>query len=473
MNFPTIFPVACHTDHIGSGSTFVAIQGNTYNGIDFIPLAIQKGATAVVVLHDAQLSVSTQQLITDAGVALKRVEHPRKVLAQLSAKALNYPAQKLSIIGITGTKGKTTTAFILEHILQSAGLKTALLSTVHNKIDQTVLPTDLTTNHPDYLHVFFDQCVKADVEYVVMEVTAQALSLDRVFGIEFDGVIFTNFDLEHSEFYPTIEDYFSAKCQIFSQVREGAPVFLNIDDEWCQKILKKQNYFTFGIQKSANIIARIKKSDSSGLHLHLATEDEACDVACPQLLGHFNAYNSVAAAGMAAARGVCLCNSKRALESFSGVPGRLQKYEVTHDIHYFIDYAHNPSSFVAVLSTLKLLYKHLIVVFGCGGERDKAKRPLMGKFASDYADGILITTDNPRSEDPRRIIDDIVSGIPQDYQSKVIIELNREQAIQKAYTLAQKNTAIALLGKGPDEYQLINTVKFPFSEKAIIQQLNK
>lgn len=470
MNFPTIYPVACHTDHIGQGSTFVAIQGTKHNGIDFIPLAIQKGAASVVIADDVQLPETTSQLISDTGVQIQRVSNTRKALAELSAQALGNPADKLSIIGITGTKGKTTTAFMLEHILYEAGYKTALLSTVHNKIDQTILPTALTTNQPDYLHMFFEQCVQAGVEYVVMEVAAQALSLNRVDGIQFDGVIFTNFDLEHAEFYANIDDYFSAKCQIFSQLKPNAPVFINGDDAWCKKI-KQHTYFTFGITASANIVGRVKNNDACGLKLHIATEDEACDLKLPQIIGHFNAYNILAAAGMAAALGLCLCNTKRALTTFPGVPGRMQKHVVTEDVHYFIDYAHNPSSFIAVLSTLKLLYKHLIVVFGCGGERDAIKRPLMGKIAAEYADKVILTTDNPRGEDPEKIIQEIMVGIENNVN--VHIELDREQAIHSAFNFAGKNTAIALLGKGPDEYQLTQSVKMPFSEKKIIEQLQR
>lgn len=471
MNFPSVYPVACHTDHIGQGSTFVAIQGTKSNGIDFIPLALQKGATTIVIAEGADVPSSTLELLEQKNAQMLCVENTRKALAELSAKALGDPAKKLSIIGITGTKGKTTTAFMLEHILYNAGYKTALLSSVYNKIDQTVFSTQLTTNQPDYLHVFFEQCVQAGVEFVVMEVAAQAFTLDRVSGILFDGVIFTNFDQEHAEFYSTIEDYFAAKKQIFSQLHVNAPVIFNGDDTWCSKIAREQNYFTFGLKRNADIIGRILKNDPTGLKLELATTDEQCTVELPSIVGEFNAYNIVAAAGMAAALGVCLCNSKRALETFSGVPGRMQKHIVTNDIHYVIDYAHNPSSFVAVLSTLKLSYDYVIVVFGCGGERDKVKRPIMGGIAAHYADCVVLTTDNPRSEEQQTIVEEILVGVPAEYEHKIVIELDRKRAIEKSFDLAKKNTVIAVLGKGPDEYQLIKDEKIYFSEKMIIEQL--
>lgn len=225
---PMVFPVACHTDNIGRGSTFVAVKGQREDGIIHIPRALELGATTIVVAGDAELSLEVVDLIHKAGATLLRVANTRQSLAQLSAQAYGFPARKLKIIGVTGTKGKSSTVFMLEHILKKAGHQTALMSTVRNSIKNTVFKASLTTPHPDYVHAFLHQCVQEDVEYVVMEVAAQGLSLHRVDGILFEAVLFTNFDREHGEFYDTMEDYFAAKAVLFEQVKPGAPRLSNL-----------------------------------------------------------------------------------------------------------------------------------------------------------------------------------------------------------------------------------------------------
>lgn len=464
---PYIYPVTCHTDHVGLGSTFVAIQGMKEDGINYIPLALKKGASRIVVEESASLHDDVLKIIEQHNAELIRVSNTRKALAQLSAETLGFPTKQLKIIGVTGTKGKTSTCFLLQHILQSAGYKTALLSTVYNKIDTTIFKTDLTTQHPDYLHVFFDQCVQSNVEFVVMEVAAQALSLDRINSIEFDGIIFTNFDLEHSEFYATMDDYFAAKCKIFEHAKSEAPICLNADDAWCKKIsVKNASLFSLKDQQS-HYFAIIKNNNCTGLQLTL----DINDYVCPKLFGEFNAYNILAASSLLKCLGVSSDALQEGLLSFFGIPGRMQMHQLPNGARAFIDNAHNPSSYKALLQTLKGLTSDLIVVFGCGGQRDKIKRPLMGKIAAQYCDTIILTSDNPRTENPADIVEDIFSGIEVQNHIKVIKELDRQQAIKKAYELSKSNSIIAILGKGHDEYQLINDIKYHFSEREILQSL--
>lgn len=470
---PQIFPVTCHTDHVGPGSTFVAIQGKRENGLDYVPRALAQGATTIIVQQNTIIPPALEQQILQAGATVLYVDNTRRALASLSAEALHYPATALRIIGITGTKGKTTTCYVLEHILRSAGYKTALLSSVANKIVDTTLETELTTQHPDYLHVFFDQCVKAGVDYVIMEVAAQALSLDRVYGLTFDGIIFTNFDKEHGEFYHTLDDYFNAKFLIFQQAKSDAQVLINADDMWGQKILamhKKFLSFSCSVP-TAPYSATLNQNSIAGLNFTIACNGLAYSYACPMLIGVFNGYNLTAAVSMAHALGISAEHITRALITFSGVPGRLQQHHLASGARCFIDKAHNPSSFHAVLSTLRSITDHLIVVFGAGGDRDATKRPLMGAVAVHYADVIILTSDNPRSEDPRVIIQEIFAGIPAEHLHKVIIEVDRYSAIKKAYALSNANSVIALLGKGPDEYELVKGVKTHFSEREIITSL--
>ena len=471
---PDTYPVACHTDYVGLGSTFVAIKGHEHDGTNFIARAIEKGATRVVVAHDVKIPEYVQQLLKRKNIDLMRVDNTRKALAHLSAQAAGNPVQKLSIVGITGTKGKTITAFVLAHILQQAGYKTALMSTIKNSINGHDFSAPLTTAQPDYLHQFLKLCVDQEVDYVVMEVAAQALTLHRVNGIQFDGVIFTNFGLEHLEFYQSMDDYFTAKCQILEHRKAGAPALINIDDTWCAQLVGRyQDVVTFGCKGAGNFSMRIDSDVSQQVTFTLNWPEGKYQFACPQLIGLFNVYNIAAAVSMAIKLGILPQQIAQALQVFVGVPGRLQRYKLPNGATCIIDYAHNPMSYHALLSELRKLSDHVIVVFGSGGERDASRRPRMGTIAAQYADVIVLTSDNPRTEDPRDIIDDIVSGISAKHKQKIVYEIDRAKAIYKAYAVSKSGSIIALLGKGPDEYQIIGKVKKKFSEKEIIQSLGK
>ncbi len=465
---PAGYPVCCHTDHVAINSIFVAVQGKKEDGINYVGTAVDRGAAIIVIDQNAELLESAQKKIQEKKVLLLKVENTRRALAQLSAHAVGYPARKLKIIGVTGTKGKTTTCFLLAHYLRAAGKKVALLSSVHNQIDDVPLPTELTTQHPDYLHLFFDACVKKNIEFVVMEVAAQALSLDRVFGIEFDGFIFTNFSSEHAEFYSTIESYFDAKCDLLAQTKKSCPIFINADDKHFEKIYSRYpqaQIFALNNQNSF-LHATLNSCDWNGINVVINNTE--C-IQFPTLIGAFNAYNAIAAMSFAHAVGVDLQTIKNASGTFAGVPGRLELYQLPNQARCVIDKAHNPSSFQAVLSTLRSLTDQLIVVFGAGGDRDKTKRPTMGSIASEYADFVVITSDNPRSESLCSIIDDILIGIDEKNKHKVCVITDREIAIRRAYSFSTKGAIIALLGKGPDEYELVNGTKTYFSEREIVQ----
>lgn len=471
MNFPTTYPVTCHTDHVGLGSTFVVIKGYKEDGMRYIPQAIAKGATTIVLQEDHEMPADICSYMQQAKVHVEVVNNSRQALAQLSAQAAGFPAQKLRILGITGTKGKTTSSFLLEHLLRTAGYRTALLGTVKNSIMDHHLGTGLTTQQPDYLHQFFALCVREQIDYVVMEVAAQGLSLHRVDGIAFDGIIFTNFSQEHGEFYPTIEDYFAAKKIIFNHVRSQAPVIINADDRWCQQLLDQATYTGFGLQSPrAHVTARSVGDIKTGIVVDIAT-DIYQRIACPTLLGLFNVYNVVGVYVLARQLKIAPATIAHAFATFTKVPGRLERYQLHNGATAVIDYAHNPSSFESVLSTLRQLSDHVVVVFGCGGDRDVSKRPVMGAIAARYADLVVLTADNPRSEDVEKIIDQILVGIDQTQRHKIVRYTDRKEAIEYAYRISTKNSIIALLGKGPDEYQQIGQVKLPFSEAAIIKEL--
>jgi UDP-N-acetylmuramoyl-L-alanyl-D-glutamate--2,6-diaminopimelate ligase len=462
VTMPAIFSVTCHTRYVGQGSTFVAIQGQKEDGIKYVPHALEQGAKKIIVQNNAHVSPDLIALIQAHQAALEYVDNTRRALAQLSAQALGYPAKKLKIIGVTGTKGKTSTTFLIEHMLRSAGYRTALLGTVKNFINGQQIPGELTTPQPDYLHQFLVLCVQEQVDYVIMEVAAQAFTLHRVYGIEFDLALFTNFSQEHGEFYATQDEYFAAKKEILSHLKPDALLLVNADDEHCKKLLKEKQVKGFSLANEA-----------VGMIAGCRLEYKECvyDFSCPTLIGNFNCYNVLAAVSAALRMGLSPESIQASLQTFPGVPGRLEKYVLPNGAYGIIDYAHNPSSFEAVLSTLRKLTDRLIVVFGCGGDRDASKRPIMGAIAAEYADLVILTTDNPRSENPRNIIEDIYRGVQKEMQAKIVIELDREKAIRYAYAYSRDHAIIALLGKGPDEYQQIGSVKYPFSEKKILQQL--
>lgn len=470
MNIPTILPVACHTDNVGQGTVFVAIKGKKEDGSAHILKALELGARAVYVDQACELNDVTRNELIRRDIPCVMVNDARLVLAQLSALAHGNPADKLRIVAVTGTKGKTTTVFLLEHILRTAGYTTALLSTVRNSIGDTIFKTNLTTRQPDYLHAFFAQCVTAGVQIVVMEVAAQALSLHRVVGLQFDGAIVTNFEAEHAEFYATIEEYFAAKCKLIDHLKPGAPLLVNGDDARVRTLaVLAPQAFTFGTGKDNTLRAERLSARNEPLTISLLRDGDSCHYSCPILMGNFNVYNMCAAAGLARCLGVSCEAIEQACVKFKPVPGRLEMYALSNGARGCIDYAHTPASYTSILSTLRELTDHLIVVFGAGGERDKTKRPVMGKVATDFADLTIVTSDNPRSEKAEDIARDIQVGIPEG--RNVLLELDREKAIQLAYKNSKPTSIIVMLGKGPDEYQQIGAIKYPFSEKAILQRL--
>ena len=468
---PTVFPVTSHTDHVGSGSTFVVINGFNENGIRYIPQALVRGAQHIIVQHDTVIPPDSIALINKTGVTINRVDNTRLALAQLSAQAAGYPAKRLKIIGVTGTKGKTTTVFLLAHILGHAGYKTALISTVKNIIDGHRFASSLTTPQPDYLHQFFKQCIKANVEYVVMEVTAQALSLHRTHGIQFNGIIFTNFSHEHLEFYETLDDYFKAKCLLFDQIKSKAPVIINADNAYCKALKRPPDIIWFSMLKPANFIGNLIDSPLKQISLTVNWNLHTHTFTCPHLIGIFNGYNLLNAVAMALQLGIPPDTITAALLIFSGIPGRMEQYSLPNNSTAVIDYAHNPESYQAVLSLLREMTPHLIVIFGAGGNRDTTKRPIMGKIAAQIADIVILTADNPRTEDPEQIVNDIENGIPKHLKHKIFREIDRKKAIQKGYIHSRINSIVAILGKGAAEYQIIGNKKTYFSEKTIVQQL--
>jgi UDP-N-acetylmuramoyl-L-alanyl-D-glutamate--2,6-diaminopimelate ligase len=473
IELPKIYPVASHTDNVGPGTTFVAIPGSKDDGSRYILLALQRGATTIVVEEKVQLSDEVLEQISVSQSKLVVVENCRLELAQLIAQALNYPAKKLKIIGVTGTKGKTSTSYMVYHLLSSQGKKVALISTAEKLIGSTSVALDLTTPLPEHLHMFFNLCVQHEVEYVVMEVSAQSLTLHRVHGLEFEAGAFTNFSLEHLEFYNNMQDYLDAKIQFFSMIKNPSNMFINIDDPSGLKISQaRPELSSYSLENNHATFYAWAHLQTGSLELTIKNQGQVYTIFGP-LVGKFNAYNLLAASLMVHSLGFSFDTIASATKTLPQIPGRMEQYPLKNGATCFIDYAHNPSSYEAVLSTLRHMTTDLIVVFGAGGARDKSKRPMMGAIVEKYANLAIVTSDNPRNESAADIADDIVAGFTGIADFKHMRELNRTCAIELAYALSQPGTVIAVLGKGRDEYQIVGSLTFPFKERAIIRPFMK
>ncbi len=456
MLLPKIYPVTCHTDHVGPGSTFVAISGYQENGEQYIDLALQKGATTIVVENSYQPSES---LLRENAGSFISVPNTRKALAELSAQSLDSPAKKLTIIGITGTAGKTTTTYLIEHILRFAGLKTALLGGIKNKILDQEEESVLTTPPADYLHMFFAECVKRGVTHVVMEIASHALSLNRVHGIPFSVVGFTNLSLEHLDFHKTMDDYFAAKCKLFDLLKPDGCAVINTDDAWGKRAYEQAMASTQGGRSLVKpLILSLPARHSL---MATAGSNHTSEKNVSNLPGQFNKYNITMAIAICQQLAIHQDEIEKSYATFPGVPGRMQCYQLPNGACVCIDYAHKPLAFENVLKTLRSMTDHLTVVFGCGGNRDKQKRPIMGRLAVKYADTIIITDDNPRFEDSDKIIEEIVSGIS---LNRVIIEPDRKKAIRLAIGQSRKKSIVAILGKGHEKYYVAQGEKIPFND---------
>lgn len=480
-------PVTCHTKYVGPGSTFVAIKGFKTDGIEFIPEAINRGAKTIL-LEGHQVTPGLQELCRQQNVTIEVVESTRKELALRSATAYNNPSEKLTLVGITGTKGKTTTTYLVEHILRFSGLNTGLIGSIKNQIatasspthDHTIQETASTHTTPesDFLQMFLAQCVAQNVTHVALETSSHALSLHRVWGIHFDVVCFTNLYPDHMDFYESMDHYFHDKIQLFKQIKPNGTLIINSDNEWGIKafeiacsipavtiITLGQKPFTSTNQHHRHVqFSSI--DDTSGA---LALEPDAPGVSkkfitCKALFGDFNAYNLTMAWLTAFKMGVSPERIQQALDAFVGVPGRLQSHHLKNNARAIVDYAHNAASMTEILQLLRKKTTHLIVVFGCGGDRDPSRRATMGAVAAQFADQIILTDDNPRNENRMKIINDILIGIPEQQQSIVTCIPDRARAIEYAAHIAQPQSIVALLGKGHENYYVIADQTMHFND---------
>ena len=457
-----------NSKNVKPGFLFIAIKGFSVDGHKYIESAIENGATAVMVQEGCDLKA----LNIPNDITIVMAKDTRYALAICSSNFYGNPSRKFKLIGVTGTKGKTTTTFMIKEILEKAGKNVGLVGTIATYINGKMLKeSDRTTPESLELQQIFNQMVKEKVEYVVMEVSSQSLKLHRVAGCEFDIVLFTNFSEDHisEKEHPDMQDYFNSKMMLFKMCKTG---FVNVDDLYGAKIPKlfpESDITTYGIDNSAKIMARDITITNSFVDFKakLGERNDRVKVGIP---GRFSVYNSLAAICVAKKFGIDPEVIKEALLDVR-VPGRSELVKNKLDLPIMIDYAHSPESLENILQAVKGYTRgNVISVFGCGGDRDSGKRPIMGEISGKIADYTIITSDNPRTENPEEIVKQIEVGIKKtNGKYKVIVD--RTEAIKEAIKMAHKNDLIVLAGKGHEPYQEINGVKYPFDERIIVNEI--
>lgn len=455
--------IAYDSRQVKNDGLFVCIEGFKADGHHFIIDALNKGASALLV----------QKLVQNIpkDITVIQVDDTRKNLAYIAATFYEYPVNKMKLIGVTGTNGKTTTTYLIGRILEEAHYKVGVLGTIENRIGQIIMEAKRTTPESLDLQGLFFQMVKENVTHGVMEVSSHALELNRVAGCHFEIGIFTNLSLDHLDFHKTMENYRNAKAKLFKDCKYA---IINLDDSNAEEIMKQSSgkIITFGIEKEADFRAYEIRMDSKGIEFTVNIDNEKVRFKLTSI-GRFNIYNALGAIAAAYYLGIPVETIKNALKRMKGVPGRVQSIESHLDFDILIDYAHAPDGLENVLKTIKEFAKgRIITVFGCGGDRDKSKRPVMGKIAGEYSDYCIITSDNPRTEDPEKIIEEIEVGIKETNCSYVKV-VDRREGIKKAMNVAQKDDIILIAGKGHENYQVLKNQVIHFDDveevKAILQ----
>ncbi|SFW42833.1 UDP-N-acetylmuramoyl-L-alanyl-D-glutamate--2,6-diaminopimelate ligase [Selenomonas ruminantium] len=455
------------------GTLFVCIEGFHVDGHKFIPQAVEKGAKAILTTRSAE-AVDVPE-----GVAVLQVPELKAALDVIVPFFHDYPAQKMRVIGITGTNGKTTTSYLIRAILREAGYKVGLIGTIQIMMEEEVFPIHNTT--PDVVELQHTLAIMRDkgMDYVVMEVSSHALDQNRVAGIEFDTAVFSNLTQDHLDYHKTLENYKLAKAKLFDLlgkegVKENKTAVVNADDEAGKTMLEhaKCRQLTYGIDNKASLQATNVEVLASGANFTLTEEFLGKLDLQLHITGIFNVYNVMAAVGAAIAEKIDPAVIKKALLNFTSVPGRFELVKAGQDFSIIVDYAHTPDGVENVLNTARrIAKKKIIAVFGCGGDRDRTKRPIMGRLAAELADVVIATSDNPRSEDPAFILSEVEAGVKEtigDKHHECIID--RREAIFRAVELAETDDIVIILGKGHEDYQILKDKTIHFDDKEVARE---
>jgi len=452
--------IAYDSRRVQSDTLFVAIRGEKSDGHQFVDQAIEQGASVIV---------AEREIVSPRATCLV-VDDSRGALADLSAAFYGMPARKLKMAAVTGTNGKTTTTFLIKHICEKAGVRCGLLGTVQYEIGDRILPAIRTTPEALDIQELLAQIVNAGGRAAAMEVSSHALAQERTRGIEWDVAVFTNLTQDHLDFHGTMENYFEAKAKLFLQLpsqskKKRASAVINIDDRYGEKLLDriegKSPVITYGLGLHADFRASNYRTEFAGTSYQLDARGRSYLVRVP-LIGRFNVANSMAALAAATALGVNLRDGVLSLARAPQVPGRLELVPAKRQFQIFVDYAHTDDALRNVLKTLRELRpRKLIVVFGCGGDRDRKKRPLMARVADELADHAIITSDNPRKENPDAIINEVEKGFRSTHYEKIA---DRTEAIRHAAAMAQARDLVLIAGKGHEKYQEFADHNIPFDD---------
>jgi UDP-N-acetylmuramoyl-L-alanyl-D-glutamate--2,6-diaminopimelate ligase len=445
------------------GALFVAIRGLHEDGNRYVPAALERGAVAIASENPPSISA-----------AWVEVPDAREALAQFSAGVLGDPAVELDLVGVTGTNGKTTCAYLVEAALEAAGRKVGLVGTVEHRIAGQPTPSTHTTPESSDLQTLFRMMVDAGCSAVAIEVSSHAVALRRVHGCRFSVAIFTNLSRDHLDFHGDMDAYFGAKRQLFTDLmREDGTALINADDSRAEELQRAIpcRVWTFGLERSADLRARDLRLTLSGSRFQIDTPAGTFEVETP-LIGRFNVRNLLAAFGACLALGLSPEPVLSAFRRFPGVPGRMQTIDAGQDFTVIVDYAHTDDALRSLLETVRELSPvRVITVFGCGGERDPSKRPLMGAVAAKLSDWVVITNDNPRSEAPESIIEQIQRGMGSRVVDTTLVIPDRRDAIERALQLAESGDAVVIAGKGHESVQVLRDRSVPFDDRQIVRQL--
>jgi UDP-N-acetylmuramoyl-L-alanyl-D-glutamate--2,6-diaminopimelate ligase len=457
--------IAYDSRKVEPGALFIALPGEKADGAQFIPQAVAAGAIAVVAEKDVPLP----------GVTVIVVKNARKAMGDLSAAKFEHPTRHMKIAGVTGTNGKTTTSYLIKNICEKTLRLCGLVGTVRYEIGPRSIPAWRTTPEAPDLQDLLWQMRSAGCRAAVMEVASHALVQERVRGVEFDVAVFTNLTQDHLDYHKTMEAYFEAKTLLFTnaagQKKKKAQAVINVDDRYGSLLIaqckERLPIITYGMGQRADFRASNVRTDFQGTSFQLDANGRSYLVRLP-LIGNFNVYNALAAIAAASVMGVDVRVAVLALATAPAVPGRLEAVPAQRNFRVFVDYAHTDDALINAMKTLRELKPaRLLVVFGCGGNRDRGKRPRMGAAVDEHADYAIVTSDNPRKEDPLAIIDDIKPGMPRgNYE---VIE-DRRAAIQRAIDLAQARDIVLIAGKGHEAYQEFADRTIDFDDVAVAKQ---
>jgi UDP-N-acetylmuramoyl-L-alanyl-D-glutamate--2,6-diaminopimelate ligase len=447
---------------VRQGSLFVATKGLTHDGHDFTEKAIASGAVAVVCQH---MPVKMEYDVTYIQVA-----DSTKALGIMASNFYDNPSSSLKLVGITGTNGKTTIATLLHRLFQDAGYKSGLISTVVNKIEEENIPSRYTTPDAIELNRLFSEMVKQGCSHCFMEVSSHAIHQERVAGVKFAGGIFTNITHDHLDYHKTFGEYLNAKKTFFDRLDRNSFALTNADDKngWVMLQNTSAKKFSYAMKNIADYKGKILEDQISGLVMQIDGKDVWC-----KLVGDFNASNLMAIYACARLLGIDRDEALTAISALESVEGRFDYFTGRKNITGIVDYAHTPDALENVLKTINTLRKsneRIITVVGCGGNRDAAKRPVMATIAASMSDQLIITSDNPRFEDPEAIINDMKKGLDPATEKKTLVVQNRREAIKVAASLANDGDIILVAGKGHEKYQEIEGVRYPFDDKEILRE---